>query len=67
MSYDLTQCHNTGNWWIWMQEENGHRSIIKTLSADLTYTQAKQYMSQILEAQETKPVDSTPYEHNRGR
>ena len=35
MQYDLQQDHNTGNWWIVHQDEDGYRTIVRTLSADL--------------------------------
>jgi hypothetical protein len=44
MRYELSQCHNTGNWWICEVEEDGYRSIVRTLSADLTIEQANAYM-----------------------
>ncbi len=44
MRYELSQCHNTGNWWICKVEEDGYRSIVRTLSADLTIEQANAYM-----------------------
>jgi hypothetical protein len=44
MTYELTQDHNTGNWWIWQVEECGFRQIVRTLSADLTVTEAHRYM-----------------------
>jgi len=49
MHYDLKQDQNTGNWWVVRQDENGFREIIKTLSADLTHSQAKAYMNNIIE------------------
>lgn len=44
MTYDLQQCKNTGNWWIMSQDEDGYRTIVRTLSADLTYKQAWMYL-----------------------
>lgn len=44
MRYELSQCHNTGNWWICKIEENGYRSIVRTLNASLTIQQANAYM-----------------------
>jgi hypothetical protein len=44
MRYELSQCCNTGNWWIWQVEECGYRSIVRTLSADLTIREANAYM-----------------------
>ena len=43
MHYDLQQDHNTGNWWIIHQDEDGYRTIVRTLSADLTSTSASLY------------------------
>tara|TARA_A200000159_G_scaffold4226_1_gene4116 strand:- start:946 stop:1119 length:174 start_codon:yes stop_codon:yes gene_type:complete len=44
MKYELSQDHNTGNWWIWHVEDCGYRSIVQTLSADLTIREANAYM-----------------------
>ena len=44
MEYDLQQDHNTGNWWIVHQDEEGFRTIVRTLSADLTAVEAHRYM-----------------------
>ena len=44
MHYDLQQDHNTGNWWIIHHDEDGYRTIVQTLSADLTRFEAKLYM-----------------------
>jgi hypothetical protein len=44
MKYELSQDHNTGNWWIWHVEDCGYRSIVRTLSADLTIREANAYM-----------------------
>lgn len=44
MHYELSQCQNTGNWWIWRVHEDGFREIVRTLSADLTIRQANAYM-----------------------
>ena len=44
MTYDLQQCSNTGNWWIMRQDETGYREIVRTLSADLTYKNAMEYL-----------------------
>ena len=49
MHYDLQQDHNTGNWWIVCQDEDGHRTIVRTLSADLTVVQAHRYMNAYIE------------------
>jgi hypothetical protein len=49
MHYDLQQDHNTGNWWIIRQEEDGYRTIVRTLSADLTVVQAHRYMDAYIE------------------
>ena len=58
MYYDLKQDLNTGNWWVVRQEEMGHRTIVATLSADLTYSQAKIYMENVI-AMENMNVDNT--------
>jgi len=58
MHYDLKQDHNTGNWWVIRQDEDGFREIIRTLSADLTPSQAKVYMNNIIEM-EAMDVDNT--------
>ena len=47
--YELQQDHNTGNWWIIRQEEDGYRTIVRTLSADLTVVQAHRYMDAYIE------------------
>jgi len=44
MIYDLQQCKNTGNWWIMQQDETGFRTIVQTLSANLTVVEAHRYM-----------------------
>jgi len=49
MHYDLKQDGNTGNWWVICQEDSGFREIVKTLSADLTYSEAKVYMHKFIE------------------
>lgn len=49
MRYELSQDCNTGNWWIWKVEECGYRSIVRTLSADLTIRQANAYMDAYIE------------------
>jgi len=49
MQYELQQDHNTGNWWIIRQEEDGYRTIVRTLSADLTVVQAHRYMDAYIE------------------
>ena len=49
MTYDLQQCKNTGNWWIMSQDEDGYRTIVQTLSADLTRFEAKIYMEKYIE------------------
>ena len=49
MYYDLQQDHNTGNWWIFHQDEEGYRTIVQTLSADLTRFEAKSYMEKYIE------------------
>jgi|TARA_B110000285_G_C15080192_1_gene593045 hypothetical protein len=51
MHYDLKQDGNTGNWWVIRQDECGFREIIATLSADLTYSQAKIYMNNIIQTE----------------
>jgi len=51
MTYDLQQCSNTGNWWVMRQGEDGYREIVRTLSADLTYSQAKIYMNNIIQTE----------------
>ena len=48
MHYDLERDQNTGNWWVIHQDDDGFRKIIRTLSADLTYSQAKKYMDTII-------------------
>ena len=49
MHYDLQRDHNTGNWWIVLQEEDGYRTIVRTLSADLTVFEAHRYMDAYIE------------------
>ena len=49
MRYELSRDCNTGNWWIWRVEEGGYRSIVRTLSADLTIRQANAYMEAFIE------------------
>lgn len=49
MKYDLQQDHNTGNWWIFEQDETGYRTIVHTLSADLTRFEARIYMEKYIE------------------
>ena len=57
MKYDLQQDHNTGNWWIFEQDETGYRTIVHTLSADLTRFEARIYMEKYIE--ETKNGQNT--------
>jgi hypothetical protein len=47
--YDLQQDHNTGNWWIVEQDEDGYRTIVRTLSADLGFIDAKRHMNRLVE------------------
>lgn len=49
MIYDLQQDHNTGNWWIVRQDEDGYREIVRTLSADLGIREAGRYMDAYIE------------------
>lgn len=49
MRYELSQCGNTGNWWIWRVEPCGYREIVRTLSADLTIREANRYMQAYVE------------------
>jgi len=49
MKYDLQQDHNTGNWWIVEQDETGYRTIVLTLSADLTRFEASRYLEKYIE------------------
>tara|TARA_R110002153_G_scaffold214187_1_gene366759 strand:- start:202 stop:366 length:165 start_codon:yes stop_codon:yes gene_type:complete len=48
MQYDLQQDHNTGNWWIVHQDEEGYRTIVRTLSAKLTRFEARIYMEKFI-------------------
>ena len=50
MYYELSQCQNTGNWWIWRVHEDGFREIVRTLSADLTVVEAHRYMDAWVES-----------------
>jgi hypothetical protein len=49
MQYFLEQDHNTGNWWIVEQEEDGYRTIVNTLSARLNYLEARRYLEKHIE------------------
>jgi hypothetical protein len=49
MHYELQQDHNTGNWWIVYQDEEGYRTIVRTLSAKLTVVEAHRYMDAYIE------------------
>jgi len=50
MYYELSQCHMTGNWWVWKVEPCGYREIVLTLSADLNVTEAHRYMDAWVES-----------------
>ncbi len=45
MQYFLQEDHNTGNWWIVEQEEDGYRTVVQTLSGKLNYLEARQYLN----------------------
>ena len=48
MRYELSQCCNTGNWWIVEQEEDGYRTVVRTLSHKLNYLEARQYLNKYI-------------------
>lgn len=48
MQYFLQQDHHTGNWWIVEQEEDGYRTVVRTLSHKLNYLEARQYLNKYI-------------------
>jgi len=49
VEYFLQQDHNTGNWWIVEQEEDGYRQVVRTLSWKLNYLEARQHLNKYIE------------------
>ncbi len=48
MQYFLQEDHNTGNWWLVEQEDDGYRRVVQTLSHKLNYLEARQHLNKYI-------------------
>ena len=45
MQYFLQEDHNTGNWWLVEQEDDGYRRVVQTLSHKLNYLEERKLIT----------------------
>ena len=54
MQYFLQEDHNTGNWWLVEQEDDGYRRVVQTLSHKLNYLEARQYLNNYIKEKDSE-------------